>query len=89
MNYVMALVKEVGEIDVVLVVGEKEYIVPLSPDEAKGLHQVLLNNENVLIPFNESDKKLALNNVGHWFETELEELQGNDEYEVDEEGRVL
>ncbi|MCM3169473.1 hypothetical protein [Peribacillus frigoritolerans] len=89
MNYQMAIVKEVGEKDVLLVVGNKEYIVPLSSEEANGLHHVLMNHENVLIPFNEFDKKIALDKVEPWHELELEELQGNDEYEMDEEGRVL
>ncbi|MGM0924642.1 MAG: hypothetical protein ACQEWW_26240 [Bacillota bacterium] len=89
MSYQLAIVKEVGEKDVLLVVGNKEYLVPLSTEEAKGLHHVLMNNENVILPFNEFDKKLAFDKVEHLYETDLEELQGDDDYEVDEEGKVI
>jgi hypothetical protein len=88
MSYELAIVKSVGENEVILVVGERECIVPLTPDQAKGLHQVLLNNENVLIPFNEYDKKIYLDVEEEWTESDLEELQGNDDYEIDDEGKV-
>lgn len=89
MTYQMGIVKSVSENEIVLSTGKQEYVIPLSPEEAKGLHQVLLNNEFVLIPFNEHDKKLALNNETNWSESDLEELQGNDDYETDDEGNVL
>lgn len=89
MSYQLAVVKEVGERDVLLVVGDKEILVPLSEEEAKGLHHVLMNNENVILPFNEHEKKLAFDKVEDLFETNLEELQGNDDYETDEDGKVI
>lgn len=59
----MGIVKSVSENEVVLSTGKLEYVIPLSPEEAKGLHQVLLNNEFVLIPFNEYDKRQVEANI--------------------------
>lgn len=89
MSFQLALVKEIGDADVVLAIGNKEFIVPLKPEEAKGLHQVLLNRDDVLVPFNVEDNKLEIESTEFWFESNVEELQGNDEVELDDEGKVL
>ncbi|MDM5196511.1 hypothetical protein QUF79_00145 [Fictibacillus enclensis] len=89
MSFQLALVKEIGGTDVVLAIGNQEFIVPLKPEEAKGLHQVLLNRDEVLVPFNVEDNKLEIESTEFWFESNVEELQGNDEAELDDEGKVL
>ena len=88
-DYELALVKEVGEREVVLVVGDKEYTIPLSKEEAEGLHYMLLNYNHVLLPFNEFDRKIALNQVEHWNEEYMPELEEDDTDEVDEDGKVI
>ncbi|WHY71260.1 hypothetical protein [Fictibacillus enclensis] len=89
MSFQLALVKEMGDTDVVLAVGNQEFIVPLKPEEAKGLHQVLLNRDDVLVPFNVEDNRLEIESMEYYFESNVEELQGNDEVELDDEGKVL
>ncbi|RXZ02138.1 hypothetical protein [Fictibacillus sp. S7] len=89
MSFQLALVKEVGDTDVVLAVGNQEFIVPLKPEEANGLHQVLLNRDDVLVPFNVEDNRLEIESTEYWFESNVEELLGNDEVELDDEGKVL
>lgn len=88
-DYELALVKEVGEREVVLVVGDKEYTIPLTKEEAAGLHYILINYNHVLLPFSEFDKKIALNQVEHWNEEYMRELEEDEADEVDEDGKVI
>ncbi|KAF2427327.1 hypothetical protein ACFRGK_06450 [Bacillus subtilis] len=72
-------IKEVGNSDVVLSVGEEEFVIELSEDEHQKLQQHIMNQDNLLVPINMKTKELFLNVDGQWFEENMEELAGADE----------
>lgn len=90
MSFSFGIVKEVGEEDVVLVVGSKEYVITLNKTEIDSLHHVLSNNDDTLIPFDEESMTLQLDKASkiHQTESNLEELIDDDDIELDEEGKV-
>ncbi|MFB7141711.1 hypothetical protein ACFCYN_18830 [Gottfriedia sp. NPDC056225] len=88
MTVSLGIVKMVGETEVILSNGKEDFVIPLTPDEVKWLHFKLLSEDELIIPFDENSKKLVedLPIPSEW---NLEELQADDSYEVDEEGSVI
>lgn len=75
-NYEVGVFKSLGDNnELVMTVGEKEYTVTLSDDEMADVEQHLINQENLLIPFDKETKQLVLNTETHYDEEEMEELQ--------------
>ncbi|PFM75259.1 hypothetical protein COJ46_22165 [Bacillus sp. AFS077874] len=88
MTVSLGIVKMVGETEVILSNGKEDFVIPLTPDEVKWLHFKLLSEDELIIPFDENSKTLVEDLLipSEW---NLEELQGDDSYEVDEEGSVI
>ena len=84
----LGIVKMVGETEVILSNGKEDFVIPLTPDEVKWLHFKLLSEDELMIPFDENSKTL-IEDLPIPSEWNLEELQGDDSYEVDEEGSVI
>ncbi|MFC7062609.1 hypothetical protein [Halobacillus seohaensis] len=60
--------------ELVMDVGQEEYTLTLSDEEMDDLEQHLVNQENLLIPFNKKTKELILNTEPDYDEEEMEEL---------------
>lgn len=86
-KFVLGVVKEVGNQDVVLVVGDEEIIIELTDGEAEELQQYLIDQENLLIPINIGTREMYLNDgISEWTETDLEELvNASKSYEEEED----
>lgn len=85
-NFVLGVVKEVGNHDVVLAVGDEEIVIKLADEEAEELQQYLIDQENLLVPVNIETRELYLNDaISEWTETDLEELvDAAKSYDVEE-----
>ncbi|UOQ91500.1 hypothetical protein MUO14_12990 [Halobacillus shinanisalinarum] len=60
--------------ELVIEVGQKEYTLTLSDDEMADVEQHLVNQENLLIPFDKKSKQLMLNTDPTYEEEDMEEL---------------
>ncbi|WP_153464184.1 hypothetical protein [Sediminibacillus terrae] len=60
--------------ELVMEVGQEEYSLKLNDEEMSDLEQHLVNQENLLIPFNKSTKELILDTQPNYDEEEMEEL---------------
>lgn len=86
-NFTLGVVKEVGNHDVVLVVGDEEITIELADEKAEELQQYLIDQENLLIPINIETREMYLNDaIKEWPETALEELvDASKSYEEEED----
>ena len=86
-NFTLGVVKEVGNHDVVLVVGDEEITIELTDKKAEELQQYLIDQENLLIPINIETREMYLNDaIKEWPETALEELvDASKSYEEEED----
>ncbi len=74
-NYEVGVFKRLSEKnELVMDVGQEEYTLALSDEEMDDLEQHLINQENLLIPFNKSTKELILDTQPQYYEEEMEEL---------------
>lgn len=84
-HYEIGVFKRLGDNnELVMEVGNEEYILKLNDEEMDDLEQHLMNQENLLIPFNKETKELLLDTESNYDEEEMEELmsisKGGEEY---------
>lgn len=85
-NIALAVVKEVGEKHIVVAVNEEEYCMDLEQDMFEELQVKILEQDNLLIPFNIESRQLYLYSDKQWNEETMEELIGASDSEVYYEG---
>ncbi|WP_163530729.1 hypothetical protein [Halobacillus ihumii] len=74
-NYEVGVFKRLSDNnELVMEVGQEEYSLTLNDEEMADLEQHLMNQENLLIPFNKSTKELILDTQPNYDEEEMEEL---------------
>lgn len=81
-NIALAVVKEVGEKHIVVAVNEEEYRMDLDQEMLEELQVKILEQDNLLIPFNTETHQLYLYTDEQWYEETMEELIGASDSEV-------
>ncbi|UOQ95073.1 hypothetical protein MUO14_09150 [Halobacillus shinanisalinarum] len=74
-HYEVGVFKSLGDNnELVIEVGQKEYTVTLNDEEMIDVELHLMNQENLLIPFDKETKEFILNTEPNYYEEEIEEL---------------
>ncbi|SDI43332.1 hypothetical protein [Natribacillus halophilus] len=73
-RYEVGVFESLGDHDVKILVGNTRYTIELDPADKAALEQHLINQENLLIPFDTQTKKMVLDVGQNYHEADMEEL---------------
>lgn len=73
-RYEVGVFESLGDHDVEILVGDTRYTIELDDADKAALEQHLVNQENLLIPFDTQTKKMVLDVGVNYHEADMEEL---------------